>query len=259
VVDVVRERLPLRIRRNRATYWDGPLFATPDAFVDQDRLLEVKVVGVRGARDWEDGDTPPRVCLQVQAQLEVTGRSAAYVAALVGTELRLELVERDPEVGAAIREAAAGFATLLATRTPPDPWTHDERWAAMIETVAAREPGVEVLAGTEAQALGDELLELRAELAQLEDRERELRSQLLDELVSLGGSRLVGTGWTATVARRAGGTDWAKAAGQLLTIAELLAPYGPDPDKARDVVAKALADARRPDTYPFTIRSRGDA
>jgi len=224
VVDMVRELLPLRIRRNGRTFAhvSSPLFATPDAFVARDRLLEVKVVGLRGAADWND-DLPCRVKLQAQAQLAVTQREACYVAALIGTELRLTLVERDPFAQLEILETAERFVDRhLQQGVPPDPLTWEERWADLLD---AELEGELLLAGGPAQTWGDRLLEIRQTTRQLEDEERQLRLELLELLSAAGGEKLLGSGWVATIADRAGSVDWRAVAAELDPDPELVARH----------------------------------
>jgi predicted phage-related endonuclease len=258
VVDLARQRIPLPIRRNRATFLDPELrlFATPDAFVGSDRLLEAKVVGLRTASDWQDGALPCRVKLQVQAQLLVLRRSVAFVVGLVGTQLELVVVEADPELQAGIRQGVASFLELLDARREPDPLTYGERWAKLLDQVQASDAR-DVLAGTRAQELGDRLLEIRADQDALEDEARELRAELLEELVSEGGNRLVGTGWTATVQTRAGSVDWRKVAELQRVAIDVLAPLAPDPAAVTRTADELPQLYRSAPSYPFVLRSKG--
>jgi predicted phage-related endonuclease len=236
VVDLARELIPLRIRRNARTFAHvrSPLFATPDAFVGRDRLLEVKVVGLRSPDAFDD-DLPCRVKLQAQAQLAVTQRDAVYVAQLVGTELRLTLVESDPVAQLEILETAERFVDAhLQPSVPPDPLTWEERWADLLE---AELEGELWLAGGPAQQQGDRLLEIRRTVKQLEDEERQLRLELLELLTAAGGAKLLGSGWTATVADRAGSVNWAQVALELGAPLELVERH------------------RGPSSRTFTLRS----
>lgn len=245
VVDLARERIPLLIRRNRRTFAasrDAALFATPDAFVGRDRLLEVKVVGLRSGDAFDD-ELPCRTKLQVQAQLAVTGREAGWVAQLVGTELRLTLVEGDTDVQATIVSAAHAFRELhLEPAIPPDPLTWDERWADLLLRMADV-PDVDVLAGGAIQEAGDRILVVRELQAQLEDEVRLLREELLGALADGHGSRLVGTGWKAALQVNAGRVDWKAVALEVAAAAAL--------EDLEPVVARF----RGPANLSFVVRS----
>jgi len=230
VVRLAARAIPVRVRRNRLTFAHPtvPLFATPDAFVGRDRVLEAKVVGLRSPAAFDDV-VPCHVRVQVQAQLLVTGREAGYVATLAGTELRLTLVDRDPVVQAAIEDAVTTFVNdHLDAEYAPDPLTFDERWfdllAAMREAPEGDVVVAELLAGAELQAAGDRLLEVRQELRRLEDEADALRLALGWAMTAAGGSRLTANGWSATAQERRGSTSWKDVA------AALASEYMVDPD-----------------------------
>lgn len=103
------------------------MLATPDrVLVDRDTgreaLLEIKTTDSRNRPQWADGP-PPRVLVQVQQQLAVTGLDTAYVAVLFGgREMPAPFeVKRDDEAIALIVEHAGAFwRDHVATRTPPE-------------------------------------------------------------------------------------------------------------------------------------------
>lgn len=75
--------------------------ASFDFAIGDDGLLEIKNVDSLVFRDtWDvDGnniEAPPHIELQVQHQLEVSGRKFAYIGALIGGN-RLELIKREPD------------------------------------------------------------------------------------------------------------------------------------------------------------------
>jgi predicted phage-related endonuclease len=200
VVDLARQAIPLPIRRNRRTFvhprWpEVQLFATPDAFVGTDRLLEAKVVGLRAAFAWDDGP-PEHVVLQARAQLAVLEADACYVVALLGTELRLTLVERELELEAELLAGVTAFVDeRLLAGVEPDPVTDAERWARLVAG-AGRLEG-EVLADADADALGMALVSTRNARTRLEADERQLREQLAGWLERSGGRKVAGTSWSA--------------------------------------------------------------
>ena len=256
VVQLARERIPLRVRRNRVTWAHRtvPLFATPDAFVGPDRLLEVKVVGLRGRDGWDDG-IPCRVSLQVQGQLLVTGRAAGYVAALVGTELELVTVERDEGVQASIVDAVAAFVDdHLTPGVPPDPLSWDERWYDLLAQLEGRDPlEVEALAGSELQAAGDRILELRALEARQADELETLRGELLAGLAASGGTKLTGSGWSAGLERRTGRVDWS---GVALALYYELERVDPDPMTLARRYLELVESWRGEALATFVVRAR---
>lgn len=86
--------------------WMG---ATPDRLVEgESTLVECKAVGVGSAPFWgEEGsdEIPDHYRAQVEWQLEVTGLQRAAVAALIGTELRVYWIDRDPDLARALVDA----------------------------------------------------------------------------------------------------------------------------------------------------------
>jgi putative phage-type endonuclease len=91
-------------------------------------LLEIKNVDSLIFRDkWvinEDGsvEAPPSIELQVQHQLAVSGRSYAYIAALIGGN-RVVLIKRDadPQIADAIKREAAAFWKSIDDNVEPSP------------------------------------------------------------------------------------------------------------------------------------------
>jgi putative phage-type endonuclease len=101
--------------------WAG---ATPDRLVEGEELLvECKAVGVGSAPFWgEDGsdEIPDHYRAQVEWQLEVLGWRRAAVAALIGTELRVFYLERDPDLARALVEAGQRWwFRHVVTEIPP--------------------------------------------------------------------------------------------------------------------------------------------
>lgn len=85
------------------------LAATPDGFVEDGGLLELKLVGARMAYQWQDGP-PDYVRLQVLQQMRVTDRPHVHVGALLGgTDFRIWTIVRDLEDEDLLLEAALEF------------------------------------------------------------------------------------------------------------------------------------------------------
>ena len=89
-------------------------------------LLEIKnVFGMIFKDQWLEDDegnleAPPHIELQVQHQLAVSGRSFAYIAALVGGN-QIELIKREPhpEIIEEIKKRVANFWKNVDNGTPP--------------------------------------------------------------------------------------------------------------------------------------------
>lgn len=101
---------------------EAPLHATLDRELLDKSDLSVGVLEIKNtskAFEWIDG-VPLRVQCQVQAQLAVTGRRWAYVAALInGRDLVTHRIERDEDDIAAILCAVRDFWPLVEARMEP--------------------------------------------------------------------------------------------------------------------------------------------
>lgn len=102
--------------------------ASFDFAIGDDGLLEIKNVDSLAYRDnWieqDDGniEAPLHIEIQVQQQLMVSGRSFAWIGALVGGN-RLVLIKRDRNetVIASIKQKVAEFWQSIESNTPPKP------------------------------------------------------------------------------------------------------------------------------------------
>jgi predicted phage-related endonuclease len=209
-LELARDTLGLKVHACSRTYVhpDLPLAATPDAYARVDwtahpeapalsglpagpGLVEIKVSGDYSL--WTD--LPAFVEWQVRAQLALTGRAWAFVAALVGSSLRTYLVERDAELERAMLDAVDRFDRLhLSPRIPPP--TEDAelvlRWSLRTgEIVAAADP--------ELSSLGDAYAGVIVSRRALEREEKSARAAFALELARKSGRLVIGSGWTATV------------------------------------------------------------
>lgn len=89
----------------------------------KDWILEVKNVDFLVYRDqWEDDEAPDHIEVQVQHQLELTGRPGAVIACLVGgNDLKLIMRPRNKKMGAGIRQRIQKFWRDVESNNPPDP------------------------------------------------------------------------------------------------------------------------------------------
>jgi len=100
---------------------------TPDAYSASDKNLMAQIKNVDSmqfANKWEyEGETitkaPLHIMLQVQHEMECTGRARSYLIVCVGgNRLFSMLVEHDPEVALILRQAVIKF---WIRTTPPEP------------------------------------------------------------------------------------------------------------------------------------------
>jgi len=194
--NVAAGELGLRLRACSMTYVHPvlPLAASPD-FYARDRtggepgLLEVKLS--REWSDWTDGP-PPWYVWQVRAQLALTGRPWAYLAALVGTSMQTHRIDRDPSKELELLDAVAIFwAKHLEPRNPPETDREDLtlRWSL--------EPG-ERLASGDLEAAGDVYAAIVRRRREIESAEAEQRGRFVARITN--GTRIVlGQGWSAVV------------------------------------------------------------
>jgi predicted phage-related endonuclease len=198
--DVAAAELGLRLRACSHTYIHPtlPLAASPDFYAAERSgeggpgLLEVKLS--REWSDWSDGP-PPWYAWQVRAQLALTGRPWAYLAALVGTAMQTHRIERDLDLEAELLDAVSSFQVRhLAPRIPPE----TDREALVLRWTLG--PGESVATGT-LESVGDLYAITVRERRQAEENEKAVRAEFVAKLA--GGTRLVvGQGWTAAVDER---------------------------------------------------------
>lgn len=165
-------------------------------------LLEIKnVFGMIFKDQWledEDGnlEAPPHIEIQVQHQLAVTGRSFAYIAALVSGN-KIELIKRTPDalIIKAIRDRIVDFWYKIANNTPPKPdYAKDSEFIASLFGYA--EPGkIFDARGNEDFSL---LIEKYRELGESEKACKETRAtikaRLLQEIQDC--EKVIGDGYT---------------------------------------------------------------
>lgn len=88
---------------------------------DETYGLEIKTVGLRSAKFWEDEDVPLAYVLQVSHYMMVTGWKKFYIAALVGGQKYIErTILRDENIIATLAKREQEFWTMVQTLTPPE-------------------------------------------------------------------------------------------------------------------------------------------
>lgn len=153
---------------------DREIVGCPDV-----HILECKTAGEFGSRLWRDG-VPEYIQCQVQHQLAVTGKQAADVCVLLcGQDLQIFRIERDEDLIASLIELERRFWHYVETDTPP-PTDGSASSARALQCLYPRDNST-TLDCTEDEGLCgdfDELLDLREQLARLEEREAKLKQRL---------------------------------------------------------------------------------
>lgn len=116
------------------------VLASPDGF-DDERGLEIKLVGSNMAHHWEGDSVPDYVLVQCAQNMAVCERPRWDVAALIGgTDLRILTVDRDADLEASILEIVEDFWTRYVDGDRPPPIRDVEERKRYL---AARYPGSE--------------------------------------------------------------------------------------------------------------------
>ena len=215
VAKLYTRRTGARLRRsgtvvNKAEPWQ---MATPDRLVVGARGgVEIKLVGNRVAHHWRDG-VPDYVSVQARWQAMVLNVEWWDVAAMIGTDLRVERVYRDADLEATVVEAAREFwFGYVLGDTPPPPEHEEERERYLL----ARYPRP-----TDEMAESDEVFDAAALRAidaaravkRADEESKRARNDLLE---LLGDRRGVRGAWGSVSAPLVEGrVDWAAVAEEL--------------------------------------------
>ena len=152
---------------------DREVVGVPDV-----QILECKTAGEFGSRLWRDG-VPEYVQLQVQHQLAVTGKQAAYVAVLLcGQKLEVHRIERDEEVISRLIVLEARFWEHVTQDTPPPADGSESAARALRGLYTGNDNCIDFSEDAELSATFDGLVLLRDEIAQMDKRAEQMRQQL---------------------------------------------------------------------------------
>jgi putative phage-type endonuclease len=173
-------------------------------------LAEAKCVGFRQASKWGDSgevdDVPEYVLVQVQWQMLCTRQRLAYVAALLGTDLRVYEVEHNEDLAAAVLEACDGFRRHhLEARVPPPPGGGVAGEA--LSRLFPRSRGGMVAATSVEEQIAVRYFAARRSREAAEHEEEAAKAELMAAIGERDG--IEGDGWRATWRSTAsGGVDW---------------------------------------------------
>jgi putative phage-type endonuclease len=129
----------LRVQRNNhiLTSEDYPfMFANLDREIHSDnggiKGLEIKTVGNKSARLWEDDSVPVSYVCQVQHYMKVTGWTEFTIAALIGGQTYIErTITRDETIIAQLVKAETDFWHHVETNQPPEWDGSESAWKAL--------------------------------------------------------------------------------------------------------------------------------
>ncbi len=143
------------------------------------QILECKTAGEFGARLWRDG-VPEYVQCQVQHQLAVTGKAAADVAVLLcGQQLAIHRIERDEAlIERLIALEAAFWRYVISDEAPPADGSASAEVA--LRCLYPQDTGrwLNFTGDREMSAVFADLVALRADIAQRETLEAQLRQRI---------------------------------------------------------------------------------
>ena len=199
-------------------------------------ILEAKAAVTR--RGYSDEEVPPHVAVQCQWYMGLTGRQWTDVALLASMGLTIIRVEFDPELYAALEEAAIRFwldHVLAGVEPPPD---GTEAYRRHLREKYPRSAEVELVATPEQQILLDEL---RAADLALKDAKRHA-DELENRVIAAMGEAavLLAPGMKFTYRTEKARVRWQQVAQaiavewQPLMAASLIAEYAAKDTEGRD-------------------------
>lgn len=164
-------------------------FEVQDESSEYDRwLVEIKNVDGLIFRDQWGEDSlgrpvpPEHISLQVQHQLEVSGRSGCLLVVLVGgNDLKIVPIERDPEVGSALRDVCDAFWWRVENGEEPDPTGDDANLLATYYDVSPER----VIDASHDRDLTDRIARYKQigdDIKHLEGERAEIKAFLLHEI-----------------------------------------------------------------------------
>lgn len=168
-----------------------------------DCFLECKTA--RDSREWgpsqeeeikagevlSDHEIPVYYETQVQWYMGVLGVKRCYLAVLIaGSDFRIYQIDRDDDVIAAMRDRVEEFwKERVLKGTPPDPVSQED-----VKALWSSDDGEMVEASNEAAAVIGELKTVQAQIKDLEEQEKALKTRLVLEIgahqgITIGGKK----------------------------------------------------------------------
>lgn len=183
------------------------MLATPDRLhADKSRVVEIKNVGMRSAKRWDNG-VPEMTTAQVIWQQGVTGIHDGVVVALIGgTAYRMEPVPWDEEVANMLMEVGQEFWTAHVLKDIPPAIDASDAWAKHLREKFPKAVGEMVATTPEAEVVASTYLTCKEQIARLKE-DQAAAQHMLQSLIE-GNRGIQGDGWQATWTDKKGSVDW---------------------------------------------------
>lgn len=189
------------------------LAVNPDAELGSDALVEIKTHGFRTAGEWGEENTdqiPDAYHVQCVWQLGITGKKFCFVVAF-DTGLRAckyYRVEADPEYFLALVQIASAFwNNHVLTKTPPDATGHKADAEAVQRIYPFDMPVMEV-ASEDDDEVAEELVLVKAQLSEIEDKEAGLKAKLQASIGDSEGIKTMSGDFKWKASKDTVKTDW---------------------------------------------------
>lgn len=221
---------------------EGAKRAAHQREIRTDRLLECKTASAFAASGGEWGpagtdEVPAGYLVQCATYMALTGCQYADLAALFGNaELRVYALRRDMDLEQEIlRRAAEWWKKHIEADVAPEPQSE-----ADVRLLYPRDSGMEIEATDEIAAVHEILINVRADINALEEKEQQARDDITAYMGEASALRYAGNLLATYKAARDGSkTDWK-------AVAELLKPYAPEEfEPAIYANTKTTAGSRR--------------
>jgi len=165
------------------------MIANVDGITGDGKVLEIKTA--RSANGWGEVGTneiPEAYQLQVQHYMAVMECAAADIAVLIGgSDFRIYHLQADSELQNNLIEAEAAFWHMVQTKTPPAPTS-----LAEIQALArSKQNQNRVEANLEISQAWQELIQLRHEIKNAQDKEERYKLQIAQYLFNADADTLV--------------------------------------------------------------------
>ena len=196
-----------------------------DLLADENAGVEYKSVDPRGYSDWGDEGTdqvPTDYLIQCTHYMAAFDRPRWYICAYFGgNDLRRYVLQRDLDLEETWRSVCETFwREHVLTKTPPPPDSTPDYGEWLIRRYKSN--GTTVSAGPEAEGWATRLRETKAQIAALEEQEREATNHLQQLLGE--GERMKGDGWLMRYQERTS-TSWKGICEELGAPTELVTKY----------------------------------
>lgn len=176
-----------KVQRSNFTYFNSDFpWGCADidrSIVNEEAILECKVVNELSLKHYANGDYPTRFFCQIQHYLAILNKKVGYLAVLIGTgkDFRWFTIERDDAEIAALMAAEKQFYGYMDTNTPP-PIDGSESTKEAIQArrmMEQPEEEPEPIDLSDKRQMLDTLMELDAAIKQMEEQRDGIKNQIM--------------------------------------------------------------------------------